>query len=405
MNEAVGFYDFIEADGYIWFAASNYNALFRLALSENCLEYMGSFPGEPMLGHSLYRSVVMCEDRLIFAPFMAGSIGEYSIKSGEFIEHEKLDDSDTKFKFETAVLVEKKVFFMPQNYGYIVIYDLEEGQISYDACLKDVFSIDKQDGAGIALGIGISTSDVPDCVYVPRRFSGDMIKYNFRQKKCDYISLEDKNVCLLINVIIDDWVWMLPGKNVPLMKWNIVTGEKKVYSGIFEEDKEAGAPYIRAVDCGNKIVFWREYAGSSLIYDKKTDEFDKMLVSYDPKENLRKNPWSGNFYFAKRLDGDRVLGVSKKDHAMVILDIEKMKITSCYLKMSGGDVRKFNRQIIRSKIDVDAEQLLNFENSVHSLDWLFEFMDMTSNKPEKKNVNNNIADAGRMIYEATAKNL
>lgn len=369
-DAAIGFFDFAEADGYIWFAANNFNALCRADLHTMSLEYIGAFPGEPMLGHSLYRSVVRCGDRLVFAPFMAQGVGEYDLEKGEFTEHGRLKYPDIKFKFETAITVDRSVYFVPQNYGYIVEYDTETGAISETVPLRDIFNAEN-----VVLGIG--SADSHGIMYVPRRFSNEMIKCNFKQKKFERIET-DKNACLLINVLINDWLWMLPGKSLPIMKQNVLTGEICTYPETTAVCGDSGIPFIKAIDCGSKIIFWRNLADSSLVYDKETDRFSKLPVSYEASEGLLEKPWAGNYYFAKQLDEYRILGVSKKNHATVILDVNEMKLDSYIMQMSAEDKRQWNKQCLRRRVDINTGQILYVEDRINSLEWFLEFVNMRS---------------------------
>lgn len=370
-NNVLGFFDFVKIDKYIWFAALNCNGLYRVDLRTMCTEYMGAFPEEPMRGKYLYRSIVRYEDRLIFAPFMAESIGEYDLKNNKFIKHEKLEYADVKFKFESAVLVGETVFFIPQNYDYIVSYDIKYAATTNVLSINEVFADEIYDDKEVALGIGAVTLE--NCTYVPKRCSEMMIKYDFEQNTYELIKEDDKS-CLLINVLIDDWLWMLPGRRMPIMKWNIKTNERRVYSDFVRENGEEGAPFIKAIDCGEKILFWRETASKSLVYDKKTDTFEELSVSYEPTEELLENPWAGNFYFAKKLDEHRILSVSKKDHAVVIFDIANAKIDSYKLRMSNNDNRLWNREVLRRRLDTEERREVYHEDRLHSLEWFFELV-------------------------------
>ncbi len=370
LEETIGFFDFAEIDGCIWGAAINYNALIKIDLKTMEPQYMGSFPGEAMYAAWLYRSVVRVGNRLIFAPFMAESIGEYDLETEAFVENEKLKESNRRFKFETAFFINSKVYLMPQRYPYIVVLDVINGKMTYLDCIREAFEQEKQNLQTVFLGVG--TTDSKSHVYIPRRSSTDILKYDIESHLCEVVAVGTESSVLICS-LIDDWLWLLPAHNEPLVKWNVKTKDKVVYSGLQSECAPEDAPYIRAIDCGEKIFFFRELAEKSLIYDKKTDSFEKMSVSYESKVQLVEKPWKGNYYFAKRLDNGKIVSVSKKDHFVVIVDVENGQISNYPLCLSEENRRKWSRNALLREYDEQTKALK--ESTEGSLECFIDFVE------------------------------
>ena len=73
---------------HIYFSNSEFNGLFRAGLSGEELEYLGTFPYEPLAG-DLHWESLMIGHRLYFAPFGGDNLDAYDLETGEFLTFEK----------------------------------------------------------------------------------------------------------------------------------------------------------------------------------------------------------------------------------------------------------------------------------------------------------------------------
>ena len=334
LDETIGFFDFAEADGYIWAAAINYNALFKIDKETMIPTYVGSFPGESMYQIWLYRSVVCVGKRLIFAPFMAECIGEYDLENEQFIEHERIKQSGIRFKFESIIAKDDKVYLMPQRYPEMMVYDTKSGSVAYKNCLKKALAQDGEEIGTVFWGVGTIESD--KCIYIPQRGASDIVRFEFDRDDAEKIDIRLEGSYLICS-LIDGWLWLLPSDSSPLVKCNVENGEKVIYSDLTIELEEEGAPFIRAIDCGEKICFIREMSKKTLLYDKSNDLFENIELRYEATEEIIEKPWKGNFYFAKKVGQNEILAVSKKDHGVVIFDVDNMQMQSFRFCMSDTD--------------------------------------------------------------------
>jgi hypothetical protein len=129
-DDTVKFEHLTEAEGYLWFTALNYNALFRMNPETLVAEYMGSIPGEKGTGERLYRSMAYLDGKLYLAPLTAKHIAIFDISGKSFTTitvpemptAEKRNDY-MNLKFHEVFVSGEKVYFIPYWYPAIVSLD------------------------------------------------------------------------------------------------------------------------------------------------------------------------------------------------------------------------------------------------------------------------------------------
>ncbi|WP_207636541.1 hypothetical protein [Desulfitobacterium hafniense] len=137
---AVELVDFYDDGEYLWFAASNYNALFRMSSSKWEPEYMGTFPGEKANVAWLFGLVVCNNGILFFAPYNAECICTFDIGTKAFGTIELLLPAPEQIeKGFSAFSVGKYVVFTGYSYPYIIRYDTE-------TCTSDYCEISLEKG-------------------------------------------------------------------------------------------------------------------------------------------------------------------------------------------------------------------------------------------------------------------
>lgn len=145
----------------LWFAAVEYNALYRKSLRDNTFEYLGSFPGEDFLQWRLYTSVHEYGNKLYFTPGSAHEIGVYDMKKHMFsklpigISKEENDLSKVKYlkKFASAVIFDGKLFLLPCCYDRLLIVDLSTGVTESDTAMVAAVSEKYDHEANLSDGV------------------------------------------------------------------------------------------------------------------------------------------------------------------------------------------------------------------------------------------------------------
>jgi hypothetical protein len=132
------FVDCVLINDKIWFSALNINGLFCADYKTGKAKFIGHFPSEYPIGDKmgvwLYWPVQHYNNKLIFGPANANDIIVYDIKINEFIKHElrSVSREDVVYcKFNSSILFENYIYFIPSLYPSIVRFDIETSEITY----------------------------------------------------------------------------------------------------------------------------------------------------------------------------------------------------------------------------------------------------------------------------------
>lgn len=125
---------------YIWSAALNFNALFRISPATYKIEYIGQFSNEKQEGYELFCGVAEYGAKLYFCPYNAKNIAVYDKMTSEFTTiplNEDIRGIDRKF---TSILVcGKYVYLQGSRVFTIARIDTETNEIMYiDNWVKDL---------------------------------------------------------------------------------------------------------------------------------------------------------------------------------------------------------------------------------------------------------------------------
>lgn len=116
-----------------WLMERDYNALFRVTKRNFQVELIGSVPHERFMQKRLYPSMVLCQEKLYFAPNSAKEIAEYDLRKRSFRKIQiPLPRIYNRFSWEQAKFfgaetVGNKIYFIPDRYSGILCYDTETG--------------------------------------------------------------------------------------------------------------------------------------------------------------------------------------------------------------------------------------------------------------------------------------
>ena len=75
------FEDYVKKGNDIWFAAGNYNGVYKFNTISNEVKRIATFPGEPMTKDWAFRRIKLWEDKLVFMPVYADSVFVLDTKS------------------------------------------------------------------------------------------------------------------------------------------------------------------------------------------------------------------------------------------------------------------------------------------------------------------------------------
>ena len=127
-----------KAEGKIWFAANEFNAL--CCVEEGSCEacYVGSIPGEDIFAKYLYADIKYFQGKLYLTPLVADEIVVYCIETFKF-QTITLETAHTFvanpyiswLKFIKSVIVGESLYMLPRSYPAIIEMDLITQQLTY----------------------------------------------------------------------------------------------------------------------------------------------------------------------------------------------------------------------------------------------------------------------------------
>jgi hypothetical protein len=131
-EHSIAFENLFDDGKYLWFAAKDFNALFRMDRQTWKPEYMGSFPGLPVDSKQICGRLAHRGGKLYFAPFLCDSFYAYDLAGGNF---EILpspgcaENGSGHLMLYSVVPYKRCVFYTGYGFRGIVRYDTETGEM------------------------------------------------------------------------------------------------------------------------------------------------------------------------------------------------------------------------------------------------------------------------------------
>ena len=277
----------------IWFAAIEYNALWRKRLNDDTLEYVGSFPNEKMLQWRLYTSVCEHRGKLYFIPGAACEIGVYDISEKKFskinigIKKEENDTSDIRYlkKYVSAFVIDDKLVMIPCCYDKIIMYDLNTEIIEMDSSLFELLkekykgSITSSEGK-FYLCWNAKIIDKENVVFDLHSNTNTFVKYNMSKNTWVEYSAGDKGYSYNFIEYQGGNIWLYDDKKMLLISYSMkdeeyetfnlpVIGKNMLFSNMFAY---------------GEYLFFLSASGKSVIrfsLENRTFDYVEELVSKD----------------------------------------------------------------------------------------------------------------------------
>ena len=120
----------------LFFAAMEFNGLFRLDLNTGEQFFLNSIPGESLTAKRLYGSMQIVENILVLIPFSAKNIALYNLENGtiELIKIEipckNLQNYNAEYKFQGSTVIENKVIMFGLTYPDILVFSPAEKKVT-----------------------------------------------------------------------------------------------------------------------------------------------------------------------------------------------------------------------------------------------------------------------------------
>ncbi|MCI8567070.1 MAG: hypothetical protein HFI39_12305 [Lachnospiraceae bacterium] len=131
----------VMVDGVLWAPAENSNALYKVDLRTNTVEYAASFEKEDCLGKGLYHRAVLFEDRIYFVPFCAKYFAVYHLQTGQ-ITYIDFIGPVNKAKFSEAIQYKNYLYLFPAKMAHVMRLNMQNEELDYfPECVADLEQI------------------------------------------------------------------------------------------------------------------------------------------------------------------------------------------------------------------------------------------------------------------------
>lgn len=288
------FVDMVEYDGYIWFAASNFNGLFRMNYENGETEYLGKFPTKEE--KYLCNAVVYYGNRLYFISGMSKEIFEYDISLKKFTVYE-VDYGYDEIAFYGAGQYQKYLFFWSPIKYDIIRFDMEEKKFK----IIKVLDIEEESGDAFTIhNFGVLWKGhciVGNHLYIPSPEKNIVLDVDMENSMVEVHVVSGMGGYLTI--CYDGKSFWLSGAENCLVTWNADSKETAVHQ------IDTDIPIKEAMFCvyDQSQIFY-SLSGSSeiLVLSIKNMEFRSVL---DPKEESHscENAYPFKVIMLKKMNG------------------------------------------------------------------------------------------------------
>lgn len=318
-QERLMMHSFTKVKDDYYFAALNYNGLYKYNYHENRLLFLGCIPGESVSASHLYSKIVHLDGILYMAPMNAKEIAIYDIKQDVFhkipLSNEKY--RDTPQKFFGAIVHGDRVFMIPARYESIAVIENGQNTISYLDGWKDKLrTLDL--GGELWVKNGYLIHD--NYLYMALMTTNKIVKINLETCVERIISIDCINDGFVdaVKDDVQDVIWLVGAHSTVVVRYEMVTGENK----IIDIGKVCGTvgkyPFINILQDDNYLYIVAYQADTSVSVDKYTlvaAEVDFEGVC----EDSGLNTWGAKHYFGAKISAKCYVISNMDDHSISII--------------------------------------------------------------------------------------
>lgn len=217
------YWDFVIADGKLWYSSSLFNGLFCQELEEGKPEFMGFFPGEDFYQLDLYRRVILVDKELVFIPWFAKNVNIYNLNTSEFMTIE-IPDTDIMGKYASVELIEDKVYMFPALAKKVLCLNVSKREISeleeFDKFLKGMLNRTGQ------VFYWFGTVRIEEWIHLLVKDTNQLLSYNWKKRRIFLQDLAEKTVVLEGMVAYKKMLFIRIKNQNRLLCLNTITGDK-----------------------------------------------------------------------------------------------------------------------------------------------------------------------------------
>lgn len=309
MDRTLIFTAYVEEEGETWLFARNFNGFFYMNGDSPMAEYLGGVPGEK--GQVLYLFTCMLKegDTIWLIPGRGSALVKYDIKEKKFVRYELPEEEELQagdIKFRSAYLEGDKLYLVPSEQPYFVVFDKRTGTWQtddfwkrrlekkdkvrlkapyfYDSCLVErekalflpvhgtnlVIEYSLQTGRTNIHRVGegdhhfsFISSDGKDLYLASRDWSGRLYRWNRGREGLEvlgeYPEYFREGACVGL-LTMGGEAYLMPSVGRGLLKVNLMTGESRL---IAAEGRDRIQFYsMESSSCGHLRLMVSEYGGN-----------------------------------------------------------------------------------------------------------------------------------------------
>ncbi len=209
------FNDFYFENGNILFSVGNFNGLYKYAVKERKLIFLGMFREENKLSCQLYGKIHKYKDKLFFTPLGADNIAVYNLKSCDF-DYIPLpvpkNACGAEGKFFNSIRYNNSIFFFPGYFSYILKYDLENQQIEVHDKWYEEYMARWGKHSDLLFGYDIVQSN--SYLYFSSMQYNGFFKYCLSDCKYEFIDIKYPGKCLVTLTYDGNYFWGSTDKGI-----------------------------------------------------------------------------------------------------------------------------------------------------------------------------------------------
>lgn len=302
--------------GKLFASASNMNGLFSIDIKTHKVNYITSFPQDPLLSVDLHSKVISIGDTLFFIPLNGTgiSIVQLSDYSFTFIASE--------VKYVNAIVHKDSIYLIP--------YQLSDGLWRYLIEEKIVIKTDiKLLNKQLSLGDNLITDwygslIVDDYLYIVISGTGNIIKLNLMSGASELIQFEGNQFANI--AYIEEWFYITHNECPCIYKTKMI--KDSLIKIEIPEKKEIRTTY-RVLEYNHHIICLPCFGDIIYQYDSYNDDFQILHINQNNEYiDVFQTKYAGTVII-----NDKLILLPKGDPRMIELDMES--VTSYKLFFDG----------------------------------------------------------------------
>jgi len=405
LKDAIAFECICNDDKYHWFSALYFNALFRIDKGTYQVEFIANFPDENLMGFRLFTGAALCNGKIYFAPYLAENISVYDINSNEFTLVKIIRPDNYNFnicyldksKFNSSVVYKNCIFFIPYAYPGIIRYNTESGDIDY---FDDFVPLFQQYLTNNMPYFFFNSCTVDNYIFAASFNGNAVLAFNMDTCKSEIYEVGNKNNTYSAICYHDGYLWLLPRKPGPIVRWKLRTSTFDEYPNL-PRDFKCDDFCFHAFCYANGNLWAFPLSGNmALKIDPGSGRTEKAEVfQQDCKVGHNFPAWRFTMAIS---DGNAIMAYSQARNRFIIYDCKTGEYKTKTIGLSSEAKASLMPTLLRALADSGVGQKhkdLLRENSILNLDSLIDCLTLRDASSETTTTSvNGCGTAGETIY-------